>query len=326
MKSDDMKKVKEMKKNKYKVLGVAVVVFLICAFVVVNKISTGEIKIPENPTTHYDSELERLVKANLEYAKEQTSRPDYLPKEMFSKINAKCPFPQDFYEVREMYKYNWIDEFSTKITECHWKQPEWSADFETRIVPNLLNTPEDRIFVSLESVYPSQAMTEISIDRSDRNKIQYYEFDKKVWVENGLWGVDYFALGLHPVYLQISSIEEKYNVKGQENIVSDPAIAQRYIQIEVNPKEFILEPSFPIYSYEYKKQVMVHIKIDTDIPDGTYIVGFETGLPSEGLDTQCLETYGLPTFSGKTGCKSMYHSSMIFSGRRFIQFIKITSV
>lgn len=325
MKGDCMKKVKELKKNKYKIIAVSIFAVLVLGFIAV-KISSGGISFgsPENPTTKYDPELTRLIKANLETAKKQTSRPNYLPEEMFSKISEKCPFPEDFYEVREMYKYNWIDEFSSKITECHWIQPEWSSDFETRLLPNIQNPPENRIFTSTESIYPSQAWITISIDRSNP-KSKYFEFDKKVWVENGLWGVDYFAVGLHPIYLSLMSLNEKYNIEGKENITSDPAIAQKYIQIEFTPNEFLLAPSFPIYYWDYKKEVSIHVKVNTDISDGIYIVGFETGLPSEELDTECIETYGLPTISGKVGCKSMYHSSIIFSGRRFIQFVEITS-
>jgi len=326
---------KEMKENEFAIPATKKksknwfgIIALVLSLAVVGLYATGQISVGTRQTQpeKYSPELERLISANLEEAKLITERPDYLPEIMFLKINEKCVFPEDFYEVREMYRWNWIDEFSEKITECYWKQPEWTEDYETLLVPNLQKPPENRMFISSPAVYPRQAWSTIVINRKTVEHDFVYEFDKKVWVHTGLWGVDYTVVGLHPIFLSGANLEGKYNVQQKENLISDPEAAMRYFEISFDPNEFILEPSFPIYEWGYKKQITVHIKINTKAPDGVYILGFETGLPSKELDDKCISDYGMPSVSGaRAGCYSSYHSSIAYSGRRFIQFVEIKS-
>jgi len=329
--------VKELKENEIAVPVVkkkskswVLIIALVSVLIVVGLYATGQISVGTHQTQpdKYSPELERLISAKLEEAKLITQRPDYLPEIMFSEINKECPFPEDFYEVMEMYRWNWIDEFSEKITECHWKQPEWTENFETMTVPELQHPPENRMFISSPAVFPRQAwITLVKPKTIMAQTIEpYHEFDKKVWVHTGLWGVDYIAIGLHPIFLSKADLEGKYNVQQKEGILSDPETAKKYFEISFDPNEFILSPSFPIYEWNYKKEITVHIKIDTKVPDGVYILGFETGLPSKELDDKCISDYGMPSLSGaRAGCYSSYHSSIAYSGRRFIQFVEIKS-
>lgn len=97
------------------------------------------------------------------------------------------------------------------------------------------------------------------------------------------FGVEtYQGLKIIPVYP--SSVIERE--KG-EGIIVNQTLSNRYIKIEIEPKEVLLEPTYPVFQKGWIKKVIIKVKVDENTPKGIYGIGFDVG----GLDRRKDEEY-----------------------------------
>ena len=235
---------------------------------------------------------------------------DYLPYIMFKELPL---FPKDFYAKRVLYRYGLIEMDPNDITPEYWKQPEWFPRFEESTLNLLQNAPVDRYGVCCFGIYPADAFIKLEVGETEP-----YTFTKYTLIRSAPLVELYQGVRLDSYYPKEGKVEKDIT-PWQENpkieFVQDPEIAKKYIHISIDPEQFLLDPSFPIYKREYIKLITMAITIDPEIPKGNYIVGFDTVAPDEGVSKEWMLKY--------PGGYNDARMGMFFSPRQYRLFITI---
>ena len=84
-----------------------------------------------------------------------------LPQRMFANLP---PFPEDFYQVRILFRTGKMSLADINYSENYWKQPEWFPYFEERAVPNLREPPKGRFGAFGYLSYPGDAVAYVIPD------------------------------------------------------------------------------------------------------------------------------------------------------------------
>jgi hypothetical protein len=88
------------------------------------------------------------------------------------------------------------------------------------------------------------------------------------------WGVEtYQGFSLHPVYP--ATVTEG----GKEALVNSTS-SGRYIEMDIQPKDILVEPAYLIFKSGWTKKVEMTVYIRNDTPEGLYAIGFDVGRAS----------------------------------------------
>jgi len=82
----------------------------------------------------------------------------------------------------------------------------------------------------------------------------------------------------------ISTYPKEGSVASHE-IVQDPNKVSNYFDVEITPKIFLLDPSFPSFESNWAQKIKTKISIDPNTPTGKYLIGIvTTDVPREQTD------------------------------------------
>jgi hypothetical protein len=248
----------------------------------------------------YSEELQKRIVAEQSAEKPGEERPDYLPKEMFARLPE---FPKDFYQVRSLVRIGRITDFGN-LEDKYWMQPEFFPYFEEIGLPLLQNPPKDRWGAYGIAVYPGDSVASIAPGES----LDFYFFIKSNYIVETYQGVN-----LVPMFPEKASIETGYEFPdGTKDVKQDPAKAEKYLKVTVEPNPFILEPNFPIYNYNGTRKVRFTVTASSDTPPGKYVIGLDTGNVPDEYEQRWLKEYlNMYTSGGMTKIDRPYYRAFI---------------
>lgn len=220
-----------------------------------------------------DAEFEGFLtkyKQRQMYSANGTSIPDRgvygLPGEIFADLP---PFPNDFLYKTYLIKVGRFFDIGS-LDERYWKQPEFDPDF-TRYGLKYWNDLKSKDYkkthwsTSGMRTYPFEQYVEAAPG---------YSFNISVIMSTD-WSVEAYQ-GIHIKTLFINST---VSADGKKIAASEGA--ERYINVNVTPDEFLLTPAFPIFTYDWNRKLLFTGKISEDTPAGTYILSFDLIPPSQ---------------------------------------------
>lgn len=195
-----------------------------------------------------------------------------LPAAMFEKLPA---IPTDFEQVKILLLYNKIRDYTGYGPE-YWKQPEWFPSWNEGCLPLLKNPPLDRWAAMGVGTFPYKATYSASPGETVKAVL---------YVKSGCMVVTYQGVGMK------YGFPESARRLGDEIFYQTPSTTAQYLKIKSDPEEFILEPSYPVFSEEYAKRIEIDIEIDPNTPPGFYFVAIDPGAPSGEFSDEAYRTY-----------------------------------
>lgn len=228
----------------------------------------------------YSADLEeRIQRALTNQTVIRTTRPDYLPAEMFVNLPE---FPADFYDVRNLVRLGRIADFEN-LEEKYWMQPEFFPQFEEIAVPLLQHPPEGRWGAYGLAVFPSDSV--VSINPGD--SLDVYFFVKSGYLVETFQGIQF-----NPVYPGKADILSGVEMPdGARSVTQDKNKVEDYFDVKIDPNPFLLEPNFPLYRREGTKKVKVTLTAKEYAPQGNYVIGLDTGTVAEELEQAWLKKH-----------------------------------
>ncbi|MEM4255270.1 MAG: hypothetical protein QXR53_02985 [Candidatus Norongarragalinales archaeon] len=204
-------------------------------------------------------------------------RPDYLPSIVFSKLP---PFPRDFYSV-DLLVENGIFSDMKLIEEAYWKQPEFYPEFERQAVLAYQKPPTDRWAAFGIGSYPS----EVGILSPRNNVFEVNFFIHTSWLVQTYQGTR-FNYGF-PAKGELLKSDFP---DGTRNVTQDPEVVAKYFDVEITPREILLEPAFPVFEPNWVQKITVRVKVK-DAPPGRYYIAIGSQSPSKEKADEWLWKY-----------------------------------
>ena len=162
------------------------------------------------------------------------------------------PIPEDFSEISYLLangKYFSIG----YLDEGYWKQPEFYPGFKRSGLRAWTEPDPNYWGVVGFGTYPAEQSDELTIGGREN-------FDAVVFMYSG------------------------YGVQTYQGVHLQPSSASRqYFDITIEEPDFILEPSFPRFSQEWAKRVVIHGKRKPTTPDGNYSIEIGVEKPPREL-------------------------------------------
>jgi len=191
-------------------------------------------------------------------------------------------YPKDFNDIWTFVYYNRLqvlENFTAGVDDsAYYLQPEFYEDtFATSGIQLYAgyeeNQPVNFSYMGIYGygAYPMDFYRKIIAEGGRRGgMLKIVTF----WYTS--WGVSkYQGFNLEAVYPEEGTITSWY-------VKQDPEIAREYLKVDIEPKTFLLEPSWPIFHDEWAKKVIINIDISPEIPSGRYYVGLATiGMPPD---------------------------------------------
>lgn len=221
----------------------------------------------------------------------QDMRPLYFDCEAQRDWLSKIPeMPADFYDIRGLFLYNYIDFGAKVLNRSYWMQPEWFPNFEQNVeeVRSKLeyqrSTGRNFIMAWSTGVYPSKFYA--------GNFRPGDNFTVYAWVKNIASQWKYEGVGLDEYYADFVDMGDSRIVLGFENVTQNPAYVMDHIGISLSPDEFVLTPAYPNLTKGYVQMIRIDVSLSDDIEPGRYIAGFATGPVSEKFSKAMYEQMG----------------------------------
>jgi hypothetical protein len=261
-------------------------ILIVSAILLLLILSTVTIFIIGSKNTNpYSKELTALIDAELSDAKNQVSRPDYLPKEMFSELPK---FPSDLYQRRVLLKYNLIEYTGWEPGSEYWLQPEWSNNFESIWLPLIQNPPVNRWGAAGYSVNPGDVLVQV-IRGKDFEGTSLKSF---TYLRSGPLIQTYQGITINTFFPASGSIAEGFaTFSDRTKIATNPSDLSKYINVSVeiidevpdrvSGNTVVIEPSFPIFKKGYAVKLVIRADLSKDIPAGKYVIGVSLDAPTK---------------------------------------------
>lgn len=292
---------KKLGKNLY--LGIFLVAIVIIAFVIYTVTYQGTPTNTTKPTNTTNVSIETIAEKLAISAKIQEL---YQPNRSYGtgkftdrKTNTTYEFeileifknlpalPDDFWSVKyQMLSEGWID--LEKLDESYYKQPEFIRNNFVEKGLKFYKSPPTEFW------YPVGYGTYPMIEFADT--YAGAEFDVYTFFHTS-WAVEtYQGFSLVSVYPS-RAISEKGIIS-----VESPEIAEQYIQVSIYPDVVLLEPAYLIFSKDWIQKIRVHVKLDRNIPNGIYAVGYDVAKAPDDKEREWGFKY-LELYSGLGGIR-----------------------
>ncbi len=215
--------------------------------------------------------------------------------------------PEDFFSLRNTFLYRYIKYTDKVLDKTYWIQPEWYPNYNS---PGggleAIKAYNGRaITVWSAGVYPS----DFFISTKPGRNITVY-----VWVSNIHHQVKYEGIHLQKAYPACDEFEDRgFNI-GNSTTCQNVTYAMQNIDINISPDMFLLTPTWPSYTNEYRKIIQINVSISDSINEGRYVVGFNVKNPPEEFNEQYYSEYGF----GYTGSIREFHVDQPAEYRLFI--------
>ena len=171
------------------------------------------------------------------------------------------PLPKDFFEKRGLFKSGKISlkEFGD-LGEDYWKQPEAFQNFEEYAVREMLNPPAGRWGAKGYGAFPN----EFTARAKPGDSVETIVFFKTSWLVESYQGME--------LSYSVSSGGQQQPAQG--------------ISVEITPKEFLLEPAYPVFSKGWVQKVSVKAVVSTQAQEGEYDITIDPVKPQQNASLE----------------------------------------
>lgn len=184
--------------------------------------------------------------------------------------------------------------------ETYWKQPEWRSAWAEKSLPMHRGFEGGRTAIWSTVTYPLFMERAYRIEDPCAEECgEYFETEEHVWVESVTLMTQHMGIRIIPVFpeeltIRAGMLNAEYGTGIADMSASqDPELTRKYITVEIEPNQLLLEPNYPVYRYGYRQMVTVRLRIRKDIPEGFYPVGFRIVEPSWEFTKQQLRKFGI---------------------------------
>ncbi|VVC02665.1 Uncharacterised protein [Candidatus Burarchaeum australiense] len=177
-----------------------------------------------------------------------------------SLFSALPAFPPDLHEIALLVNTNYFSERELAgLDASYWKQPEFYPGFWLSGVEAMGNPPGDRWGASGMRGYPAEHFVSARPGEA-------------------FTSANFFASSWLVVNRQAVSLEPRAAFEGGVRSGEDAA---RYFSLSIEPREFLLGASWPVFEESCAQKVVVRGNVAEDAPPGDYAIYFDLGQPSQ---------------------------------------------
>lgn len=277
-----MKKTKEPAKRKLNKKIIASVIILIIAIPVLLIYQQSF----QQPAKDYGT-IEEKIARQLQEAQQKSKRPDYLPAEVYKNLPA---FPGDFYKIDVLFMAGRMTDY-VNLEEKYWKQPEFYPTFEMNL-EKIRNPQLNWLYAFGYGAYPGDVVTEASAGDDFTVATFFYTS----WLVETWQGMK--MMHFYPADTGVPT----QDLSGTWfTVTQDPDKVKDYFEVSINPSIVLLEPSSPIFGYNWTQKILVHVKIKDDAPKGRYVIGVNPVTPPKEYSNQWIKQYLLKYADASSG-------------------------
>jgi hypothetical protein len=240
-----------------------------------------------------------------ELGPEYWKQPEWIPTFLTNGLNIIQNPPTDTYE------YSWAEYELIGANQLRNKNTGQITTLAPGVVANVLanktiEVKVPRVGVEGYSVYPSDT---IILDATPDTAFDVYTVLYSGWYVQLYQGVK-----LAPAYPDSGSIEDfQLFPDGTKTVTQNPSEVSKYFNVEFEPEQFAVEPSFPVFKSEWAKLIRMRITVNESTPKGKYIVGMDVVPPSKEFNEEMLWKY-----------KTEYRVGTVGIGRPFFRvFVQV---
>lgn len=162
------------------------------------------------------------------------------------------------------------------------------------------------VFSKLPS-YPKDFSKEINSPESFWKQPEFYNFESSIeyYINPPVGYRGYYGFGAYPserrVTMKAGDERETFTyfhtswfVNKYQGLKLNPVIDEEikdYFDIEIEPEVILLEPTFPVFEYNWTQKIIIKIKAK-DPPQGKYMIGVDASEPSLEYSQKWFEKYG----------------------------------
>jgi len=169
-------------------------------------------------------------------------------------------YPEDFSMIDNEVSTLRADHNGLKfIKEEYYRQPEFYPTWESLGVGLMKNPPQDRIAIWGYGSYPSERR-EITTAGSNFTKAAFFHTSWMVVTYQGIKAV--------------------------------PEYDDRYFDVTVVPRNFILKSAYPKFNSEWARRVFFNVHVKDETPKGTYVINVATTVPDSQYQEAWRSAFG----------------------------------
>jgi len=193
-----------------------------------------------------------------------TSLPDRENYGISMRVFEELPeVPSDFLYTVYLIKAGKFFDINS-LSENYWKQPEFDPEFTRQGLKYWTSWHDPKFRKSHWSTmgvrsYPYNQYVN-SVPGDSFNITLFFSSD---------WNVEtYQGMRISPAWLSDATTQEG-------KIVSASPDAEKYINVNITPNQFLLSPAFPMFTKEWIKELSFTGKIADDTPPGLYVLSMD---------------------------------------------------
>jgi len=191
-------------------------------------------------------------------------------------------FPDDFGPVKALIDAGRVRDVCERIGEEYWKQPEFYPNFVPGGVSMMLNPPTDRMGVQGYGSFPGEGI----VGAEPGETIRTCTFLHTSWLIS-----TYQGMKLNPVYLDDTELSMNSFSNGARTVSQSAEENQQYFNIEVEPYQFLLEPTWGYFYNGWTRKIDVVVHVSPNTPPGRYIIGVGVTAPDPDKAEEWLWEY-----------------------------------
>lgn len=156
-------------------------------------------------------------------------------------------------------------------------------------------------------IYPKDFSRELNSPESNWKQPEFYNFEQGIqyYINPPTDYLGYFGLGAYPsdrrltakagdelitfTYFHTAWFVHTY--QGVKLIAIMDEDIKEYFEVTIEPDIILLEPTFPLFEYNWTQKVFVKIKVKNP-PEGKYLIGIDASEPPLEYSQKWFEKYG----------------------------------
>jgi len=188
-----------------------------------------------------------------------------VPTEIFQNLPV---VPEDFLFRVYLIKIGKFFDIGS-MSENYWKQPEFDPDF-TRMGLRYWKEIKDNDYKKTH--WSTAGIRSYPYEQYVAAKPGYM-FNVSVIMSSD-WSVEaYQGIHIRPTFIRNA-------VRADGKFQNASIDADKYIQVNVTPNEFLLTPAFPVFTEDWSRMLTFTGRIANETPEGVYILSYEIEKPA----------------------------------------------
>lgn len=189
-------------------------------------------------------------------------------------------YPTDFIEIDLLIEHSKIpilENFTEGVPdENYYQQPEFYPTWESKGTEDFLSPTPGYFAMKGLGAYPGDMVIKPVKAGQDLIAITFFHSG---------WGViKWQGMGLEIIYPSEGSTE-----MGRFRVSQYPSKVKDYFDVKVEPRNILLEPSYPVFYPGWTQKVKFDIHINENTPPGKYLIGISAGSPPPELSAKWLK-------------------------------------